>query len=292
MPTLVLLCLFVTSLLWTAPLQAYTRVAEGPSTSVGEADSPYPEYTRLVRSGEARAKSGDYKGAIEEYDRALALGAPTPLAESSLLTYRAGALWHLGRSNEAIADHDRAIKVDANAFALWARGETFRKLARFTEALKDYDSTIKLAPGFSPSQVGRAIVLWRLGRIKEAQETFDRAIAIKADPWALTWRGMFLRAQEKIDAAISDYSKAIELDPSHFSAFLNRANAYAVRGEYAKALDDYETALRLKSDDPAVYRGRGWVFARQGLTDRARADNTRALELERRIQGRSMRLKD
>jgi hypothetical protein len=63
-----------------------------------DAQSTATEFTRLVRAGEALAKAGNYVGAIEHYDRAFALGPPGPGAESSLLTYRAGAYSKLGRS--------------------------------------------------------------------------------------------------------------------------------------------------------------------------------------------------
>ena len=53
-----------------------------PGAAQISSDAPATaEFTRLVRAGELLAKAGNYVGAIEHYNRALALGAPSPLAE-------------------------------------------------------------------------------------------------------------------------------------------------------------------------------------------------------------------
>jgi tetratricopeptide (TPR) repeat protein len=134
------------------------RAQGAPSTApnaAADASAAHADYTRLVRAGEELAKSRQYDAAIENYDRALALGPPNRLAESVLLTYRAGALWHLGRKAQALGDQDRAVALNRNAFALWARGETLRKLGRFADALADYDATLRLVPDDAPSHIGR-----------------------------------------------------------------------------------------------------------------------------------------
>jgi tetratricopeptide (TPR) repeat protein len=258
--------------------RAQSRVSRPVPAEAADAGE-HQQYTGLVRSGEALGKSHDYAGALRQYDKALALGPPTPRALSVLLTYRAGALWHLGRSAEALADQNRAVEADPNAFALWARAETLRKLKRYADSLRDYDAALRIAPDDAPAHAGRGIDLWRLGKIQEAQRVFDRAVALKADRYTLMRRAEFLIGQRKLKDAISDYSKVIALDPSYFPARVNRGNALAELGDYDKALDDYNVALRMHKNDAVTYRGRGWVFERQGRMDRARADYRRALEL-------------
>jgi tetratricopeptide (TPR) repeat protein len=180
---------------------------------------------------------------------------------------------------EALAEQNRAVEADHNAFALWARAETLRKLKRYADSLRDYDAALRIAPDDAPAHAGRGIDLWRLGKIQEAQRVFDRAVALKADRYTLMRRAEFLIGQRKLKDAISDYSKVIALDPSYFPARVNRGNALAELGDYDKALDDYNVALRMHKNDAVTYRGRGWVFERQGRMDRARADYRRALEL-------------
>jgi tetratricopeptide (TPR) repeat protein len=45
--------------------------------------------------------------------------------------------------------------------------------------------------------------------------------------------------------AISDYTKAIEIDPKYAVAYYNRGNIYYSRGEYDKAWEDIRKAKSL-----------------------------------------------
>ena len=50
--------------------------------------------------------------------------------------------------------------------------------------------------------------------------------------------------EEEIDEkAIEHYSKALELDPKHDSAWNNRGNSYSDQKEYDKAIEDYSKAV-------------------------------------------------
>lgn len=254
----------------------------GRSSAIIEASQKLPEeseFLRLLRAGEALAKSRDYKAAIESYNRALAVGAPTAFAESSVLTYRAGALSRLGRMEDALRDHDRAVALDQNAFTRWARAETLLKMQRYSEALEGFDAALRLAPDDASAHVGRGQALWRLGKLEQARAAYDQAVALKQDVHSLSSRGHLLAHQEDLAGAISDFSRALDLAPENIGVRINRANAYAQRGEFAKALEDYATALKINERDAAIYRGRGWVYERQGLLELARADYERGLEL-------------
>jgi tetratricopeptide (TPR) repeat protein len=50
-----------------------------------------------------------------------------------------------GRYDQALADYDRAIELDAtNTWAFLGRGETYRAMQRYDQALADYDRAIEL----------------------------------------------------------------------------------------------------------------------------------------------------
>ena len=236
-------------------------------------------FTRLLREGEALAKARDYNRAIESYNRALALGAPTPLAEAIALTYRAGALSRSGKIKEAIADHDRAVSLDSNAFTRWARAETLRKAGRPKEALSDYEIALKLAPDDAAAWVGRGDAFAKLGQHSDAKAAFDRAVSIEPSTHSLMQRAYYLAGRRDFDGAIKDYSSVLQENPGDLLARVNRANAYAERGDLDLAFSDYEAALRNNGPSALVYRGRGWVYEKQGRYDLARADYERAQQL-------------
>ncbi|MGA8128372.1 MAG: tetratricopeptide repeat protein, partial [Syntrophobacteraceae bacterium] len=49
--------------------------------------------------------------------------------------------------------------------------------------------------------------------------------------------------------AISDYDRAIEINPKYVEAYYNRAVAYAKLGNSSQAVEDLKTAARFNDED-------------------------------------------
>ena len=81
------------------------------------------------------------------------------------------------------------------------------------------------------------------------------------------------------DRAIADFDKAIELNPKDGGAYINRGAVNYHKGEYDRAIADYTQAIKLDPKDAAVYTNRGIAYRRQGDFDRAIADYDKAIEL-------------
>lgn len=90
-------------------------------------------------------------------------------------------------------------------------------------------------------------------------------------------------ARGQWDRAIALYSRAIEsrdLSQANLAvAFNNRGLAYARKGQLDRAIDDYDTAIRLKADYAEAYYDRGLAYYDQGRYDRALKDLDSAARL-------------
>jgi tetratricopeptide (TPR) repeat protein len=63
------------------------------------------------------------------------------------------------------------------------------------------------------------------------------------------------------EQAISDYTKAIEINPKSASAYTDRGLAYKRKGEYDLAISDYTKAIEINSKDAVAYNRLAWLFA-------------------------------
>jgi lipoprotein NlpI len=81
------------------------------------------------------------------------------------------------------------------------------------------------------------------------------------------------------DRAIADYNQAINLDPKYAKAYNNRGNAYYHKGDYDRAIADYNQAINLDSKYAKAYNSRGSAYDNKGDDDRAIADYDRAISL-------------
>lgn len=82
--------------------------------------------------------------------------------------------------------------------------------------------------------------------------------------------------REAVEAAIADYSAALDHDPEHGEALFNRGLARARLGERESSTDDLERAAERGTGHPFLVRGNAYVEA--GADEDAREDFMRAIE--------------
>ena len=96
-----------------------------------------------------------------------------------------------------------------------------------------------------------------------AKEPNDaRAISGKADA---------LVCLEKYDAAIVDYSRAIELDAKWFD-YLGRGVAYKAQGNPSEAIKNFDEGIALEPSVPSLYVYKGAVLSARGDASGAQAE--------------------
>ena len=87
-------------------------------------------------------------------------------------------------------------------------------------------------------------------------------------------------ARRDFAAALTAYAKALELEPTNYSAALFTANAYDRMNDFARAGQWYERTMRLNPDIETAFRYYADMLARQGDMDKARSMLIRAAVAE------------
>ena len=113
------------------------------------------------------------------------------------------------------------------AITYYNRGNAYRALKKYRQAIANYDHSIRLNPLFVYAYINRGV----------------------------TYR--HLRQYQK---AIANYKQAVRLDPKIALTYLNRANAYVGLNKYRKAIDDYDQAIRLNPRYAKAYYYRGLIY--------------------------------
>ena len=94
-------------------------------------------------------------------------------------------------------------------------------------------------------------------------------------------RGNVRVIQNKLDAAIADFDRAIDLTDQFPDPFLNRGIAYELKQNWQKAIADYNQVLALDPQDPVAYNNRGNAEAGQQKWRAALKDYQKASDLAR-----------
>lgn len=114
----------------------------------------------------------------------------------------------------------------------------------------------------------------------------NNGILSKADK-AATYvnRGIVRSTSGDLAGAISDYNKALQINPNMAEAFANRGTVFIRQANYTKALVELDRALSLQLEQPAaVYYNRGIVHERIGDLASAYKDYLKATELKPKWQ--------
>ncbi len=92
-------------------------------------------------------------------------------------------------------------------------------------------------------------------------------------------RAMALSELGKYEEAISDFSRALNLQPDLTSARYQRGLLLARSGDYINSVADFDETLKADSEDENVYWHRATSFVALGEAERAIADFSRVIEL-------------
>ncbi|MBN8592839.1 MAG: tetratricopeptide repeat protein [Anaerolineae bacterium] len=237
--------------------------------------------TIISQRGDLALALGDYETALAAYNRAIALDS----ANSTYISNRAELYLILQNYEAAIADFGRAIELDP------LRTTAYTGLAQVYEAMGDYASAIDAYSAGIAVQpdalllVGRGIAYDMLDELDAALADFSRAIELEPNqaPY-YTFRAGISRQQGDFEAALDDVNRAIELDPAEASYIHERARIYTFSGDTDKALTDYNRAIELAPPDSIelhlYFFNRGLLYSNLGDTDKALADYTRAIEIK------------
>jgi FKBP-type peptidyl-prolyl cis-trans isomerase len=151
--------------------------AEQPEHVRGNEKSPGYEHEKL---GEQHFQTRNMQEAIKEFDAAIAKDpkAPTPYVKKAI------SLYSMGKPLEAVPLLDKAVQLNDRGknwawWPLYHKGVAFGVSGNMVEALKNFDESIKLSPGYE-NHFGRATAWLYMDKLDQSMA--DARAALKYKP--------------------------------------------------------------------------------------------------------------
>jgi tetratricopeptide (TPR) repeat protein len=115
-----------------------------------------------------------------------------------------------------------------------------------------------------------ALTRFQLQHWRNSETLFRHAVQVTANNYlAYNNLGFFLSSQGKVDEAIENYRRSIEINPAYEDAQNNLGYALAAKKKYPEAIEHYYAALRTRPNHTEVHNNLGNALAEMGQTDEA-----------------------
>ena len=194
------------------------------------------------------------------------------------------------RPNYAEASIKSRAKKSENPF-LWKAMlcHFYEETHQYAEAIKTYDELESDYGHYEQINVYRSECYSELGLHEMAINEISKVMNEESSWDNLCRRGDYYRLTGNIDAAISDFSAAIEDSPDEGYAYYKRGWCYEMKGEKEKALEDYNIGLEMTEDYPYLYLMRGDLLLQKGNKKEAEADFEAVIQKDTIADGGSCR---
>ncbi|MCG6944826.1 MAG: tetratricopeptide repeat protein [Deltaproteobacteria bacterium] len=149
-----------------------------------------------------------------------------------------------------------------------AKGVDYAAQGKFKEANEKFAEALRIEPSFGPAQRASKII----------KDVFDQKI--ESQTAVHYFRGISFAIKGQYDQAISEYNKAVSLNPAFASAYTSRGVAYAQSGgQYDQAISDFSKAIEISPQFAKAYKDRGFAYYKKGQYDQAISDYGKAIEI-------------
>jgi len=163
---------------------------------------------------------------------------------------------------EQLKSYDKAIKLFNRTIhlpeALNSKGNALLNKKKYQEALKCFQSAIKLNSKYTKAYNNKGNCYFSLKKYDKALIQYNKAISLDSEySHAYNGKGNVLNEKKQYEQAIVCFKKAIQIDPKYVNAYNGLGNSY-LKLNCLEAIDYYDKALELDSDFTHAYNGKAF----------------------------------
>jgi len=171
-----------------------------------------------------------------------------------------------------------------NAQAYFLLGVIFSARSQKQDAVMAYKTALRYKKDYFQALGNLGQMLLDLGQAAEAEKVFLQALAITSlgstdKALLLNNLGNTLTTQGRLEEAVTQYKKAINLKADHVKAYANLGSALSSLGKVDEAIQCYETAIAYRPDYSDAYNALGAAYFSQRKLNEAIAAYKKATSL-------------
>ena len=194
--------------------------------------------------------------------------------------------YELKRYDDAICEYKMAIWLDSlNLRAYYYLCQLYEEIRDFDNAIETCKKLIELQPHIADFHCRIAQYFYLKGEITRAIEHYQTAVTLNPNPqWtsvvAQTLGFIFQENTKDLDAAISSYQNAYNLNPGDVDIYLNLGNVFFEKGSYDNALIVYKKALELSPHNARLHCNLGYLYWGKGNIEEAIKEYEKAIKYD------------
>jgi len=188
----------------------------------------------------------DYSKAREHFNKAILIDKKHIPSHINLGI----ALAELNQFDQSIAECDFVISNSKEVIDLsdsfTNKGQVFVRMGKVSEAIDEFDKAIAIDSTHYKSRYDKGTLLFQLEKYQEAIYEFDKAIAINPyNPECFNNKGACLVRMNRYQEAIDEFDKALMVDLENLDANFNKGKTMLTINKYQDAINEFEKAESL-----------------------------------------------
>ncbi len=194
--------------------------------------------------------------------------------------------FELQRFDDAICEYKMAIWLDSlNWRAYYYLCQVYEEQRDYENAISVCRKLIELKPDYADFHCKLAQYLYLGNEIEEAIEHYQTAVTLNPNPqWtsivAQTLGFIFQENTKDLDASISSYQNAYNLNPLDIDIYLNLGNVFFEKGSYDNALIVYKKALQASPYNARLHCNLGYLYWGKGNLEEAIKEYEKAIKYD------------
>lgn len=152
------------------------------------------------------------------------------------------------------------LPAEWKPFPFFYRGQAYRRLEKFNDALKDFDAAIALKADLAPAHFETGLAYQAQQKYKLAVAAYDKAIKIAPENAEYLYSRCVSKSWNNDNAgAREDCRKAVGIKPDFVDAWLTLGRAHEDLGALDKAEECYKEVVKLEPGNKLAKEGLDFI---------------------------------